>query len=158
MGRGRKKVPTKIKELQGTAKPERMLENEMQVALVEKIPLAPEWLSEIGKQEWIKVCTELFNKQMLHQIDLSLLEAYCNAISLHIETEQMLREKGRIQVYKNADGTLKHMQAVPYQKIANDALDRALKIATQFGFTPTARTSINQPTLIQQNNEYNFFE
>ena len=50
------------------------------------------------------------------------------------------------------------MQAVPYQKIANDALDRAIKIATQFGFTPTARSSINQPTLIQQNNEYNFFD
>ena len=158
MGRGRKKVPSRIKELQGTAKPERMMDNEMQVALVQKIPLAPEWLSEIGKAEWIKVCTELFNKQMLHQIDLSLLEAYCNAISLHIETEQMLREKGRIQIYKNPDGTLKHMQAVPYQKIANDALDRALKIATQFGYTPTARSSINQPTLIQQNNEYNFFE
>ena len=97
MTRGRKKIPTKIKELQGTAKTERMMENEMQVALVHTIPLAPEWLSEIGKSEWIKVCSELYNKRMLHQIDLSLLEAYCNAISLHIETEKMLREKGRIQ-------------------------------------------------------------
>tara|TARA_R100001163_G_C5054844_1_gene191344 strand:- start:730 stop:1206 length:477 start_codon:yes stop_codon:yes gene_type:complete len=158
MGRGRKKIPTKIKELQGTLKRERMMENEMQVALVSEIPEAPEWLSEIGKSEWSKVCTELFNKKMLHQIDLRLLEAYCNAISLHIETEKMLRDKGRIQVFKNSDGTLKHMQAIPYQKIANDALDRALKLATQFGFTPTARSSINQPTLIQNNNEYNFFE
>ena len=72
MARGRKKVPTKIKELQGTIKPERMMENEMQVALVQTIPLAPEWLSEIGKTEWLKVCSELFNRQMLHQIDLSL--------------------------------------------------------------------------------------
>ena len=158
MGRGRKKIPSRIKELQGTTKSDRVMANEMQVALVQTLPLAPEWLSEIGKNEWIKVCTELFNKQMLHQIDLVLLEAYCNAISLHIETEQMLRDKGRIQIYKNPDGTLKHTQAVPYQKIANDALDRALKIATQFGFTPTARSSINQPTLIQNNNEYNFFE
>ena len=158
MARGRKKIPTKIKKLQGTLKAERGLENEMQATLVNSIPTAPEWLSEIGKSEWKKVCTELFNKQMLHYIDLRLLEAYCNAISLHIETEIMLREQGRIQVFKNPDGTIKHTQAVPYQKIANDALDRALKIATQFGFTPTARSSITQPTLIQQNNEYNFFE
>ena len=158
MSRGRKKIPTKIKELQGTLKTERVLENEMQVTLVADIPPPPEWLSEIGKNEWQIVCTELYNKRMLHQIDLRLLEAYCNAISLHIETEQMLRDKGRIQIYKNPDGTLKHMQAVPYQKIANDALDRALKIATQFGFTPTARSSINQPTLIQNNNEFNFFD
>tara|TARA_R110000824_G_scaffold271530_3_gene460032 strand:- start:402 stop:878 length:477 start_codon:yes stop_codon:yes gene_type:complete len=158
MGRGRKKIPTKIKELQGTIKSERKLDNEMIVSLVSKIPLAPEWLSEIGKSEWVKVCVELFNKQMLHQIDLRLLEAYCNAISLHIETEIHLREKGRIQEFKNPDGTIKHTQAVPHQKIANDALDRALKIATQFGFTPSARSSINQPTLIQNNTEFNFFE
>jgi P27 family predicted phage terminase small subunit len=95
---------------------------------------------------------------MLHHIDLRLIEAYCNAMALHIETEMMLREKGRIQVFKNPDGTIKHTQAIPYQKIANDALDRALKLATQFGLTPSSRTSIQQPTLIQQNNEYNFFD
>lgn len=156
--KGRKKIPTKIKELQGTIKPCRLVENEMQVALVPEIPDPPAWLSEIGKGEWQKVCLELYNKQMLHQIDLRLIESYCNAISLHIETEMMLREKGRIQIYKNEDGSIKHAQAVPFQKIANDALDRALKIATQFGFTPTSRSSISQPTLIQNNNSFNFFE
>ena len=55
MGRGRKKIPTKIKELQGTIKAERKLDNEMTVSLVSKIPIAPEWLSEIGKSELIKV-------------------------------------------------------------------------------------------------------
>lgn len=158
MGRGRKKTPTKIKELQGTLKAERILENEMTVSLVADIPIAPTWLTEIGKEEWMKVCGELYNKRMLHQIDLRLIEAYCNAMALHIETEMMLREKGRIQVFKNPDGTIKHTQSVPFQKIANDALDRALKLATQFGFTPSARTSIQQPQFIQQNNEYNFFD
>ena len=158
MARGRKKIPTKVKQLQGTLKAERVLDNEMTASLVSKIPAPPTWLSDIGKAEWVKVCLELFNKQMLHQIDLRILEAYCNAISLHIETEIHLRKNGRIQEFKNPDGTIKHTQAVPYQKIANDALDRALKIATQFGFTPSARSSINQPTLIQNNNEYNFFE
>tara|TARA_R110000824_G_scaffold119224_1_gene273199 strand:+ start:2058 stop:2534 length:477 start_codon:yes stop_codon:yes gene_type:complete len=158
MGQGRKRKPTKIKELQGTLKGERVLENEMQVSLVSQIPFAPDWLTEIGVEEWNNVCSELHGKGMLHQIDLRLIEAYCNAMALHIETEILLREKGRIQVFKNPDGTVKHTQAIPYQKIANDALDRALKLATQFGLTPSARTSIQQPTLIQQNNEYNFFE
>jgi P27 family predicted phage terminase small subunit len=156
---GRPKKPTKLKELQGTLKPSRQVKNEMTLPLVKEIPEAPIWLSDLGKEEWIKVCSELFNKQMLHQIDLRLVEAYCNAISLHIEMEMMLRKEGRIQIYKNNDGSIKHAQAVPYQKIANDALDRALKIANNFGLTPSARTSINQPVIIQQNkNEYNFFE
>ena len=157
MGKGRKKTPTRLKELQGTLEKSRTLENEMMVELCPAVPAPPEWLSELAKEEWSKVTMELYNKQMLHHIDLRLIEAYCNAIALHIETEQMLRDKGRIQVFKNADGSLKHMQAVPYQKIANDALDRALKLATQFGLTPTSRTSISQP-VIQQNNQYNYFD
>ena len=158
MGKGRKKTPTKIKELRGTKRSDRVLENEMVVAVVEKIPSPPKWLSEIGKQEWKKVCCELFGKQMLHHIDLRLIESYCNSIALHIETEMLLREKGRIQAFKNSDGTLKHTQAVPYQKIANDALDRALKIATQFGLTPSSRSGISTPTINIQHNEHNYFD
>tara|TARA_R100001244_G_scaffold76775_1_gene60907 strand:- start:206 stop:682 length:477 start_codon:yes stop_codon:yes gene_type:complete len=158
MAQGRKKLPTKLKKLQGTLKAERVLNNEMEVALVVNIPPAPRWLTKIAAQEWKNVCFELFNKQMLHKIDLRFIEAYCNAMALHIETEMMLRKEGRIQVFKNADGTIKHTQSTPYQKIANDALDKALKIAAQFGLTPCARTNISQPTLIQTNNEFNFFE
>ena len=157
MTKGRKKIPTKLKELRGTTRPDRMVENEMVVALVAELPAPPEWLSVIGN-EWTKVCSELFGKQMLHQIDLRLIESYCNAMSLHIETEMMLREKGRIQIYKNTDGTIKHAQSVPYQKIANDALDRALKIAREFGLTPSSRTSISAPSINIQNNQTNYFD
>ena len=101
MTRGRKKTPTKLKELRGTARNDRLVENEMQATLVLKIPDPPNWLSEIGQIEFKKVCNELYGKNMLHEIDLRLIEAYANEISLYIETEQLLREKGRIQVYKN---------------------------------------------------------
>jgi P27 family predicted phage terminase small subunit len=158
MPRGRKKKPTKIKELQGTLKAERVVENEMTATLVTEIPNPPNWLTEIGKEEYIKVCNELYQKQMLHKIDMRLIEAYCNAMALHIEMEMLLRDKGRIQVYRDENGNVKHTQSTPYQTIADKALDKALKIATQFGLTPSARSSISQPTLIQQNNEYNFFE
>ena len=99
-----------------------------------------------------------FSLQMLHQIDLRLIEAYCNEMSLYIETEQLLRNKGRIQAFKNADGTLKHTQAVPHQKIAKDALASALKIATQFGLTPTARASINAPVTNNNTQINNYFD
>ena len=59
MGKGRKKIPTKLKEMQGTAVPCRTLDNEMQVDKVNKIPEPPAWLSEIGKQEWVKVTNQL---------------------------------------------------------------------------------------------------
>ena len=157
MGKGRKKLPTKIKEMQGTLDPSRAVINEMQVDICQEIPIAPEWLSKIGQEEWYKVTNQLFNLQMLYQIDLQLIAAYCNEMSLYIETEILLRDKGRVQAFKNSDGTIKHAQAVPYQKIAKDALDRAIKLATQFGFTPVARASINAPK-ITNNTQINYFD
>ena len=50
MGKGRKKLPTKIKEMQGTITPSRIIENEMMVDVVTEIPEPPNWLSEIGKK------------------------------------------------------------------------------------------------------------
>tara|TARA_Y100000004_G_scaffold173316_1_gene211060 strand:- start:11970 stop:12446 length:477 start_codon:yes stop_codon:yes gene_type:complete len=158
MTRGRKKTPTKLKELRGTVRNDRLVQNEMQATLVLKIPDPPNWLSEIGQIEFKKVCTELYGKNMLHEIDLRLIEAYANEISLYIETEQLLREKGRIQVYKNSDGTIKHAQVVPYVKVARDALNSAMKIATQFGLTPSARSSISAPQINIQHNEHNYFD
>ena len=144
--------------MQGTSVPSRTLENEMQVDVVSNVPDAPEWLSEIGKEEWKKVSEQLFNIGMLHKVDLQLIAAYCNEMSLYIETETMLRNKGRIQAFRNADGTLKHTQAVPYQKIAKDALASALKLATQFGLTPVARASISAPTKITNTQINNYFD
>ena len=158
MGKGRKKLPSKIKEMQGTDVPCRTIENEMQVDLVSQIPEAPNLLSEIGKQEWYKITQQLYNLEMLYKIDLRLIEAYCNEMSLYIETETMLREKGRIQAFRNPDGTLKHAQAVPYQKIAKDALNSALKLAVQFGLTPVARASISAPTTNNNTQINNYFD
>ena len=157
MAKGRKKTPTKLKTMAGTLRSDRIVENEMQVDLCNHIPTAPQWLSEIGKEEWNKITNQLFNLEMLHSVDLKMIEAYCNEMSLYIETEIMLREKGRIQIFKNSDGTLKHAQAVPYQKIAKDALDKAMKLATQFGLTPVARASISAPK-ITNNTQINYFD
>ena len=157
MGKGRKKLPTKVKEMQGTLDVSRQNINEMQVDICNELPIAPEWLSDIGKDEWYKITNQLFNLQMLYNIDLQLVAAYCNEMSLYIETEILLRDKGRVQIFKNADGTIKHTQAVPYQKIAKDALDKALKIAVHFGLTPVARASISAPK-ITNNTQINYFD
>jgi len=83
MGKGRKKTPTKIKEMQGTLEKSRTIENEMVVDQVSQLPEVPDWLSEIGKKEFKKVTTQLFNLEMLYSVDLKLVEAYANEISLY---------------------------------------------------------------------------
>ena len=158
MTKGRKKIPTKIKELQGTLEKSRQI-NEMQVTEVIRMPDAPKHLTSLGKKQWSIVCKELYNKKMLFDVDLSLLSAYCNEMALYIEMEQHLRDKGRIQYFYNDDGSVKYSQSVPEQKISRDALNNALKLAREFGFTPSARASIPKPDINDNyDDDFTFFE
>jgi P27 family predicted phage terminase small subunit len=155
MGKGRKKTPTVLKEMYGTARADRVLENEMQVDLLSELPEAPDLLSEIGIAEWYKVTTQLFNLKMLHDVDQSLILAYCNEMSLYIESELELRQNGRIDNFKNSNGDLIRSQAKPLVKVKNDALANALKLAVQFGLTPVARTNISAPVTNNNNTQIN---
>tara|TARA_R110002020_G_scaffold224492_1_gene434004 strand:+ start:54 stop:530 length:477 start_codon:yes stop_codon:yes gene_type:complete len=158
MGKGRKKIPTKIKQMQQTATKTRLIENEMQVDLCTSLPDAPELLSEIGKGEWVKVTRQLFNLEMLHIVDLRLVEAYCNEIALYIECEMELRKNGRVDNFTNTNGDLVRSQAKPFIKIKNDALNNAMRLATQFGLTPVARASISAPITNNNTQINNYFD
>tara|TARA_R110000744_G_scaffold72211_1_gene145151 strand:+ start:127 stop:603 length:477 start_codon:yes stop_codon:yes gene_type:complete len=158
MGKGRKKLPTALKEMQGTLEKSRVLENEMEVDLVLDLPDAPDLLSTIGAAEWYKVTTQLFNLKMLHHIDLPLILSYCNEMSLYIESEIELRKNGRIDNFKNSNGDLIRSQAKPLVKIKNDALANALKLAALFGISPVARANISVPVTNNNTLINNYFE
>ena len=75
-----------------------------------------------------------------------------------IEAEQQLRKTGRIMIYKNEDGDVKHSQIVPMQTISKQALESAIKISSLFGLNPAARTKISAPAKLEiKDNEFNFF-
>jgi P27 family predicted phage terminase small subunit len=158
MGKGRKKLPTAMKEMQGTLEKSRVLKNEMQVDLVTQLPEAPELLSTIGVEEWYKVTSQLFNLKMLHHIDLRLIESYCNEMALYIECESELRKNGRVDIFKNTNGDIIRSQAKPYVKMKNDALNNALKLAAQFGLTPVARANISAPLTTNNTQINNYFD
>tara|TARA_R100000654_G_scaffold21267_1_gene42876 strand:+ start:53 stop:532 length:480 start_codon:yes stop_codon:yes gene_type:complete len=155
---GRKKIPTEIKKARGTLRKSRELDNPMEVAKVSGIPAAPEWLSEIGKEQFNLVVNQLNDLGMLYEVDVKLIEAYSNSMALHIEAEQELRRVGRVMVYRDDEGRPKHSQIVPMQTISKQALEQALKIATHFGLTPSSRTKISAPAKLEiKDNEFNFF-
>lgn len=143
MGRGRKPLPTQIKKLKGTLEKSRVLDDEMTPEPVSEIPLPPEWLNDIARQEWYRVVGGLAALKMVSSLDLGMLAIYCNEMSVYIEIEEMLRQKDRVMVFKHENGQLKYAQVVPYQKVADRAFEKAMKIATEFGFTPASRTRIS---------------
>ena len=95
---------------------------------------------------------------MLHDVDLPLIEAYCNEMSLYLECEMKLRRENRIDEFQNSEGIVVRRQANPLVKMKNDALNNSLKLAAQFGLTPVARASISAPTKITNTQINNYFD
>jgi P27 family predicted phage terminase small subunit len=145
--RGRKPIPTEIKELKGTLEKSRMLKNEMSVELSNTIPDAPEDLNEEAKQIWVKICEELKRNRILAVVDLDLVESYCHEMALYKHATRMIKQKGG--VFKSPSG---YPMINPWLTIKRQALKSATDLGVLFGLTPSARSRIpnNNP---QTNNK-----
>jgi len=156
--KGRKKIPTKVKELKGTLEKSRLVNNEMETTQVIKMPEAPTFLNEHGAAEWHLVTNELANIKMLHLTDLSILSAYCNEMGIYHEVAKRLGGNYTERTY-DKDGKLRASKIAPDYKIMQNALQNAIKIATQFGFTPSSRSSLSMPNQEEeQTDDFNFFD
>ena len=156
--RGRKKTPTKLKELKGSLRKCREVSNEMQTTNVVSMPQAPSFLNQHGADEWDLVTNELANIKMLHLTDLSILAAYCNEIGIYREIAQELQGNFTEQTV-DKDGRLRSSKIAPKYKVMQNALQNAMKIATQFGFTPSSRASLSMPEQDEERtDDFNFFD
>ena len=156
--RGRKKTPTKLKELKGSLRKCREVLNEMQTTNVVSMPQAPSFLNQHGADEWDLVTNELANIKMLHLTDLSILAAYCNEIGIYREIAQELQGNFTEQTV-DKDGRLRSSKIAPKYKVMQNALQNAMKIATQFGFTPSSRASLSMPEQDEERtDDFNFFD
>jgi P27 family predicted phage terminase small subunit len=156
--RGRKKTPTKLKELKGSLRKCREVSNEMQTTNVVSMPKAPSFLNQHGADEWDLVTNELANIKMLHLTDLSILAAYCNEIGIYREIAQELQGNFTEQTV-DKDGRLRSSKIAPKYKVMQNALQNAMKIATQFGFTPSSRASLSMPEQDEERtDDFNFFD
>lgn len=156
--KGRKKIPTALKKMKGTDRKDRELENEMIVSHVISMPDPPLFLNEFGAAEWHKVTNELANLSMLHSVDLGMLSSYCREMGIYFEMVEELKA-GQVERTYDKDGRLRASKLKPEVKIARDSLDRAIKLAVQFGFTPSSRASIQMPEQKKKvENKYDFFD
>jgi P27 family predicted phage terminase small subunit len=137
---GPKKKPTALKKLNGTLRKSRVLTDEVQPDLIELYPEPPDILNEEARDEWRLVMPQLVELNIIAKVDMAMFTAYCIECGTYIHAQRVLNEEGMIT--SAANGTL--MQH-PMNNIKNAALKNALKIATEFGFTPSSRTSIGAP-------------
>jgi P27 family predicted phage terminase small subunit len=139
---GRKKKPTHLKLVTGTARKSRLNPMEPMPDLAR--PLPPEELMDEAKVEWGRVVDELYLLGILTRVDRAVLAAYCQAYGRWVRAERTLAQMAAADnqsrgVLITANGNVIQN---PIIGIANKAMADCVRYAAELGMTPSARSRV----------------
>lgn len=144
--RGPPRIPTHLKLLRGNPGHQAMTKAEPQPAIEPQVPEPPVYLVGFAKDEWERICVELYSMKLLAKVDLQPLAAYCQAYAIFrtavdTYTEMAARDPAtRAIMVKAKTGTpMQNPVLLTMRHAANDMV----RFAAEFGFTPSARSRIS---------------
>jgi len=139
---GPKPKPTVTKKLEGNPGKRKLPDNEPQPSKTVKPPPAPRYLCKVGKKKFRYLVKELHAMGLFAKIYGDLLAAYCVEFATWLEAEENIQEHGKL--IKAQSGF--PMQS-PWLAIRNKAFANMLKIAAEFGMSPSSmsRVSVVKP-------------
>ena len=133
--RGRKPLPSNVVRLRGN--PGKRRRNEAEPRPATKVPPCPACLGDEAGKEWKRLAKELAELGLLTGLDRGLLAAYCQAHALWVEAVSSIERYGTM--VKSPNGF--PMQS-PYVAVVNKQVEIMVRIAAEFGMTPSSRTRI----------------
>ena len=156
MAKGRKKLPTVLKIVRGTARKCRILQAEVNYDEI-CVPAAPDELDPEAKAEWDKYFPLFKGKGLATKADLPLLLDLCFIIARlkfirsKITNENIVYSEntGKEIKVKTDKGWEKRPLQIPkinpYIKAYVLFIDRLYSLSAKFGMSPADRTRINMP-------------
>ena len=134
---GRKPKPTAQLKLHGGYREDRRPGDEPQPGV--QIPEPPKILTGEGLAEWDRVTKLLAEVKCISRLDRAALTAYC------VEWDTYTTAHNRLRLVKSllADGSTGNKVPHPLLRIRDRAFSNLLKICTEFGLTPSARTRLS---------------
>lgn len=140
--KGKKPTPTKDKIGKGTYRKDRAHADEVEFDIMAENCPAPGVLDANGKQEWDRIVPQLQSRGILNVTDQSIVLAYCLEMQAYLKAKKDIEAKGEYLEAENKAGAT-YYAINPSVQIGNKALSNAMRIATEFGFTPSSRTRIS---------------
>ena len=113
----------------------------------------PLYLTGLAKEIWEGRAPRLIRMGILTECDRDIFAMYCIKFARFREAEEKLKEEGEIVETPNG-----YLQQSPYLAIANKAYEHALKIATEFGMTPSSRSKVSVERFPERTRESKYFE
>lgn len=129
--------PTALKLVQGNPGRRPLPENEPTPVVAE--PEWPDELAEDARAEWRRVAPQLLALGMLSKLDRAALSAYCVAWARWLQAEQHIKVHGPIVAAPRTGVPMQN----PFLSVANKAMDQFLRLAAEFGMTPSARSRVD---------------
>lgn len=133
--RGRKPKPSALKELAGNPGKRALNKKEPRPDIA--IPLCPNHLTGMARQEWNRVTKELQMMGVIANIDRAVLAAYCTAYKDYVKAENKLKTEGEV-VFTDNGNPIQN----PWVGIKNRAIEKMVKIGAEFGMTPSSRVRL----------------
>lgn len=144
---GPKPTPTATKIIQGNPGQRPLNDDTLKVPPSEDIrPTVT--LSPIASREWNRIAPVLHSLGLLTDMDKVLLAGYCEAWSRYQEAQAILTSEGVLVL-----GYRGSMVKNPAIQVAKDALADVIRIATEFGMTPSSRGRMHIPGTPDDNSD-----
>jgi P27 family predicted phage terminase small subunit len=147
MGKGRRPLPTAVKNLRGN--PGHREQNDAEPVTAAEVPDMPPDLSLEAIAEWKSIVPILSDMRVLGRADGKALAAYCHAFALWMKAEKEIDKLGLMveEPIMQGHGEMRELVGVKYKKnpalsIAFDALKIMKSYLVEFGMTPASRTKI----------------
>ena len=136
---GPKPTPLNMRLIQGNPNNRPIDDNIPDPEVLGAIPVMPEYLSLAACEHWPEFATQLSNMRVLTNADLPALCMLCETYAIYWEAMNGVREFGMISMTPNH-----HLQESAYLNTAFRALDKCMKILTEFGLTPSSRMRVRK--------------
>ncbi len=136
--KGRPTKPDKVKILQGTARADRMNDDQPEFPTIIHAT-APDYLSRLEKKVWEHIVPQLIQAKIFQTIDETLISMAVVELAAYWEIQDLVKGKiatklnGKIRVNK---------EALKLRRQQKEHFRNAERILSQFGFSPSARQSL----------------
>jgi P27 family predicted phage terminase small subunit len=128
-----------MKKLEGNPGKREINHQEPQPEVV--IPKCPAHLKGEARNEWNRITKELVKLKIVSNVDRAALVGYCQAWGDYIRACKEVETEGEV-IISDKGG----MYQNPWVSIKNSAVDRMVRISSEFGMTPSSRSRIKIET------------
>ncbi len=134
--RGRIPTPKPLNDLRGD--PGRRRRYEKEPPAPDGVPICPDHLDPLAKQEWVEITTLLADMNLLSKADRAMIEVYCVSYSRWRRALERVQQVGEVIL----DKTKGKMMTNPYAHVANRMQEEMRKLLIEFGLSPAARSRV----------------